>query len=91
MSITEFDPVEEYSTTINDALAQARESKPFGQIDPPLASEIVEECLENVADISRGDELELINLKASYAAIETACRDIFYDLLVCHCLSLLKL
>ena len=108
MSIIEIDPVDEYAMIIKDALAKARESKPLGQIDPPLAAEYIEECIENFAysyneeedeeesekedkgdeeDKDEGeceddDENEAFDSKEDYPAVETACRDIFYDLLV---------
>ena len=84
MSITEVAPVDEYSVAINDALARARKSKPLGEIDPPLASDIIEECIESLADVNRNNELANNHGKSSYAVIETACRNIFYDLLVSY-------
>ena len=82
MSITDIIPVDEYTVAIKGALAKARETKPLGEIDPALTSQDLEECIQNIFSASRKGLSTSGEARTNYAAIETACRDIFYNLLV---------
>lgn len=68
--------VSEYISTLLNLLSNAHEFKPNGDIEPAL----------NAQDLGNGiGELSQLSTSLgsrSYAAIETACRSIFYDLLV---------
>lgn len=74
-------PVVEYSSSIQAALAEARTAKPLGTIDPALVSQDIHEVVERIRAVgSQGDQVPR-DARKDYAAIETACRDIFYKLL----------
>ena len=82
MSIIDAIPVDKYSVAIKSALDKAREAKPLGEIDPALASQDLEECIEDIELAGRRGFSTSVEARTNYAAIETACRDIFYYLLV---------
>ena len=74
--------VGQYSSSIQIALAEAREAKPLGTIDPALASQDVHVAVEWIQAVGAQGNRALNDARKDYAAIETACRDIFYKLLV---------
>ena len=82
MSINDVSPVDEYSNVIQAALAEAREAKTSGAIDPALASQDIHESIEKIQIAGRRGATASDDVRKDYAAIETACRDIFYKLLV---------
>ena len=88
MSITDVSPVDEYSVAIRAALARAREAKPPRKIDPILASPDLEECIGIIESTGSTSVLTYGEARTSYAAIETACRDIFYNLLVSRSITI---
>ena len=82
MARNDFKPVEEYSNSLQAALAEARGAKPLGSIDPPLGPQEIHDITERIQLIGREGTITLKDARKDYAAIETACRDIFYNLLV---------
>ena len=76
MSSQEVTSVSAYTRILKDLLHKGRSKKPTGAIDPILR---LEDLGSNASDIR--SQLQAKGNK-SYAAIETACRNIFYDLLV---------
>ena len=82
MSITDANPVEEYSTAIKAALSKAHEAQPSGEIEPVLASHLLEECIGIIESAIQKDTATIGEARTNYAAIETACRDLFYNLIV---------
>ena len=76
MSSAGIDSVDDFTAAFKKLLARARDFKPDGVIEPALTSQDFEGGIEEIGQQSHGS----INRK--YAAIETACRNIFYDLLV---------
>jgi len=68
--------VDDYTAVIKKLLARAKEFKPDGQSEPALTAQEFEDGVEKVGGISQGPGNQ------SYASIETACRNIFYNLLV---------
>ncbi|KAL2048679.1 hypothetical protein N7G274_000591 [Stereocaulon virgatum] len=75
MSSVGIESVDHVTTVFKKLLTRARDIKPTGGIEPALTTQDFEGGIEEIRKHSRGS----INLK--YAAIETACRNIFYDLL----------
>ena len=75
MSSAGVQSVEEYTVLIENLLAKARELKPEGGIEPALTPHDFGSNLNEIKERSQG------NPSRNYAAIETACRNIFYDLL----------
>ena len=67
--------VNDFTTKIRNLLAKAHEFKPDGGVDPALTSK------ELGGDIEEFGKRDAVSNK-DYAAIETACRNIFYALLV---------
>ena len=72
--------VEEYALTIRTLLARAEDVKPAGGIDPPLNATDFEGHIEDIGKISKTDLIT--GNPTHYAAIETAFKNIFYELLV---------
>ena len=75
MSSVGVQSVDGYTRSIKKLLAKAREIKPDGGVEPVLTTLDFGEGLDEIRKRSQG----LSN--RNYAAIETACRNIFYDLL----------
>ena len=75
MSSAGIGSVERFTTTIRGLLARAQEIKPDGGVEPALTTQDFENGIE---DLGKQDEAS----NKDYAAIETACRNIFYALLV---------
>ena len=76
MSSVGIQSVDLVTTVFKKLLTRAQDIKPTGGVEPALTTQDFEGGIEEIGQQSRGS----INLK--YAAIETACRNIFYDLLV---------
>ena len=66
--------VEAYTSTIRKLLAEAQEVKPYGGIEPSLTAHNFGGAIEEIEE--RKDPTN-----KNYAAIETSCRNIFYELL----------
>ena len=75
MSSAQIYSVESFTTIIRGLLAKAQTIKPNGGVEPALATQDFEGGIE---EFSRQDG----TVNKDYAAIETACRNIFYALLV---------
>ena len=72
--------VDTYSRAIERLLDRARQIKPQNGSEPALTATDFGGIIEEVAELS--NKSFITNSQAHYAAIETACRNIFYDLLV---------
>ena len=68
--------VNDFTASFKRLLASARDVKPNGGIEPALTIADFEGEIEAFGQKSQGAP------NREYAAIETACRNIFYDLLV---------
>ena len=68
--------VNDFTASFKRLLARARDVKPNGGIEPALTTADFEGEIEALGQKSQGAP------NREYAAIETACRNIFYDLLV---------
>lgn len=75
MSIAGVRSVDEFTTRINGLLAKAQKIKPDGGVEPALTTLQFEGGIE---EFGKQDG----TFHKDYAAIETACRNIFYALLV---------
>lgn len=72
--------VKSYRDALKQLLKKARDVKPGGAIEPALTSGDLGGDIES---LGKGSGSSFITKPLShYAAIETACRDIFYDLVV---------
>lgn len=67
--------VDDFTTRIRNLLAKAQEFKPDGGVDPALT---IKELGGDIEEFGKRDAVS----NKDYAAIETACRNIFYALLV---------
>ena len=76
MSSAGIESVDNFTAVFKKLLARARDIKTNRGIEPALTMQDFEGGIEEIGHQSQGS----INRK--YAAIETACRNIFYDLLV---------
>lgn len=72
--------VDTYSAAMKNLLDRARCLKMEPGIEPPLSASDFAGEVEEIGKLSGGSFIA--NSQAHYAAIETACRNIFYDLLV---------
>lgn len=72
--------VDTYSRAIEKLLDRARQIKPQNGSEPALTATDFGGIIEEVEELS--NKSFITNSQAHYAAIETACRNIFYDLLV---------
>ena len=80
MSSDGISPVEAYTAELRKLLSRAHHVKAREGIDPALAASDLEGGTEDLGNVSKiGNSA---NNQAHYAAIETACRNLFYDLLV---------
>lgn len=77
--------VDTYATAILSLLDTARNVKPDKHIEPTLTLSDFGGGIEEIGNLSNDSFTG--NNQAHYAAIETACRNIFYDLLVSRCLG----
>ena len=68
--------VNDFTASFKRLLASARDVKPNGDIEPALTTADFEGEIKAIGQKSHGAP------NREYAAIETACRNIFYDLLV---------
>ena len=75
MSSEDVQSVDDFTSTIHKLLARARHLKPEGGVEPVLTTQDFGPDLHEIKNHSCG----LSN--RNYAAIETACRNIFYALL----------
>ena len=75
MSSAGVQSVDGYTSSIKKLLAKAREIKPEGGVEPVLTTQDFGKGLDEIKERSQGPS------NRNYAAIETACRNIFYDLL----------
>lgn len=69
-----------YAAAIVELLDRARVVKPNTHIEPALTASDFGGGIEEIGQLS--NDSFVANSQAHYAAIETACRNIFYDLLV---------
>ena len=76
MSTREVVRVNEFTTTLHTLLEEAKDLKPVGDIDPALSAQDLE------GGIGRLSILAANSGNQAFAIIETACRDIFYKILV---------
>lgn len=75
MSSAGVSSVEECTSAIKELLAKAQEIKPDGGLEPALTTQDFDGGIEEIGKHNGASNKE-------YAAIETACRNIFYALLV---------
>ncbi|KAL9104743.1 MAG: hypothetical protein Q9163_000355 [Psora crenata] len=67
--------VEDYETHLKELLRRRQLANPIGSIEPILSVEDFGDGIVKIGELSHGW------VNKSYAAIETACRNIFYDIL----------
>lgn len=77
--------VDTYARAIESLLDRARQKKPQNSSEPALTATDFGGMIEEIRRLSNNSFIT--NNQAHYAAIETACRNIFYNLLVRHALS----
>ena len=75
MSSAGVSSVENFTNTIRGLLARAQEVKPYGGVEPALTTQ---ELGSGIEELNRQGGTS----NRDFAAIETACRNIFYALLV---------
>ena len=75
MSGVSVSSVENSTTAIRGLLAKSQEVKPDGGVEPALTTQDFEGDIEQIGKRCAASNRD-------YAAIETACRNIFYALLV---------
>ena len=68
--------VESYQISLRELLRRGTAAKSDGSTEPILSADDLGGGIEEIGELSRRSGSK------SYAAIETACRNIFYDLLV---------
>lgn len=76
MASAGFEFVDEFTSVIKKLLTRARAIKSDGGIEPALTAQNLAEGLKEL------EQKLLGSVNHKYAAIETACRNIFYHLLV---------
>ncbi|KAL9615307.1 MAG: hypothetical protein Q9167_000278 [Letrouitia subvulpina] len=74
---SEIPSVARFITALNQLLAKAETIKPDGLIEPALTSSSFDGQVEAIG--KEGEGTTIANPQAHYAALETACRNIFYD------------
>lgn len=79
-TMTELAPVGAYAIALEELLQRARDVEANGGIVPALNAADLQEEFEAFARVQRGKGSR--NGQANHAAFETACRNIFYELLV---------
>ncbi len=80
MSSAGISSVDTLTASLRKLLERSNELKPNGGIEPALTSTSFNGDLETI--IRRAEGGITANAQDHYAALETACRNIFYDLLV---------
>lgn len=75
MSSAGVNSVDHFTTTIRGLLAKAHQIKPDGGVEPALTAKGLE---EGIQEFRKSNAVS----NKDYAAIETACRNLFYALLV---------
>lgn len=83
MSDADVESVKAYRQLVNDLLAKAAEVKPEKQIEPPLTEADLGGAIWHIPRPEGDTETEQ-NQQANYAAVETAFREKFYELLVSY-------
>jgi len=81
--MSHIESVQVYRRLIESLLSKADELKPDKQIEPPLTETDFGDSAWHIEG-SDANVLKRENQQASYAAVETAFREKFYDLLVCR-------
>lgn len=76
MCSARLESVSDFTASFKRLLASARDVKPNGGIEPALTTADFKGGIKAIGQKSQGSP------NREYAAIETACRNIFYDLLV---------
>ncbi|KAL8723725.1 MAG: hypothetical protein Q9225_000020 [Loekoesia sp. 1 TL-2023] len=79
MSSAGIGSVDGFTESLRGLLERSRKIKPTGGIEPALTSASFDGDLEIIS--GRGEGGVTANAQDHYAALETACRNIFYDLL----------
>ncbi|KAL8658351.1 MAG: hypothetical protein Q9226_001061 [Calogaya cf. arnoldii] len=79
MSSAGIPSVDKLTTSLRKLLERSNELKPDGGIEPPLTSKNFNGDVETIIRHAEGGITT--NTQDHYAALETACRNIFYDLL----------
>lgn len=79
MSSAGINSVDTFTESLTELLKRARTIKPNGAIEPALTSATFGGDVENIA--KRAELGRTVNTQDHYAALETACRNIFYNLL----------
>ena len=80
MSSDGISSVEVYTIELRKLLSRAKSIKASGGIEPALTASEFEGGIEALGELSENGIAA--NNQVHYAAIETACRNLFYDLLV---------
>lgn len=75
MSSDGINSVDDFMASIKKLLARGQTAKPDGGVEPALTLQDLEGDIETIGEQSPG------SVNRNYAAIETACRNIFYDVL----------
>ena len=85
MTRTEYPSVETYASSIQSWLRKAQHVKHQSSIEPALPISGFDEQVQDIARIREHGSAN--SQQVHYAAIETAIRNMFYDILVCgyHC------
>lgn len=78
--MSDVESVKAYRKLVHDLLAKATEAKPDKQIEPPLTEADLGDAIWQIP-VDEG-LLNAHGQQAHYAAVETAFREKFYDLLV---------
>lgn len=81
--MSHIESVQVYRRLIESLLAKAEELKPDKQIEPPLTETDIGDSTWRIEG-SDANVLKRENQQTNYAAVETAFREKFYDLLVGH-------
>ncbi|KAI4189482.1 MAG: hypothetical protein L6R41_001444 [Letrouitia leprolyta] len=79
MSSVGIDAVESFTESLEELLERSRNIKPDGGIEPALTSASFNGDVERISKKAEGGVS--VNAQDHYAALETACRNIFYHLL----------
>ncbi|KAL9030980.1 MAG: hypothetical protein Q9196_000949 [Gyalolechia fulgens] len=83
MSSAGISSVESFTESLEILLEKSRKIKPLGGIEPPLTSTSFDGDVERISAKAKGGVLT--SAQDHYAALETACRNIFYNLLASTC------
>jgi THO complex subunit 1 len=81
MADADVESVKLYRGLVRDLLAKAAEVKPGNHVEPPLTDADLGGSIWRIPRPEGDTEVEQ-NQQASYAAVETAFREKFYELLV---------